>query len=173
MEDWLATDQGRSSACNCEKSTFSGSVCRSNWPCKGPLVTRMRGKSPAAAISALALLEEATLNSVLLCPLQRTTSPIRTLLRLTQPPLEAQAASSKGFVEAMRGGNMTFQNPLAGTAVVFWEGRPVKETDIVSPGVPQPQIGMGLLRCRTWLLPKTFENCNVPNTCGTAIKKIR
>jgi len=54
---------------------------------------------------------------------------------------------------------MTFQNLLAGT--VFWEGRrrPVKETDIVSPGVPQPQIGMGLLL--------------VPNTCGAWPQKKR
>ena len=122
-----------------------GSVCRSNWPCRGPEVTRMRGKALAAATSAVALAEEATLNSVLDCPLHSTTSPTSTSSRVAQEAASSQAVICAGAAEAGWGGKRSLKKPLA-SAVAVALGRPVKEAVTEAPGEVQPQTGMGLPR---------------------------
>jgi hypothetical protein len=111
----------------------------------------------AAAISADALFAEFTVNSMLLWPLQKKTSPNRTSRSAADAPTDGTAAvMTCGVADAASAGRATFHDP-SDAAVPVTGAPPSTATVTEAPaGAPHPHTGMGAPRWRTIESPNTL-----------------
>ncbi len=105
----------------------------------------------AAAASSSGFRLPRTLHSILDCPEQSQTSPISTsLISILFEPRAVSVCGPPAGIDS----RATFQRPSA-LAVAVAVDPPDRATVTFSPGLAQPQMGMGFSRCRTmWSLKK-------------------